>query len=208
MKYKTSVAFSSISGSSGDVTASSWKGVGYLRKRVVPKNPKTVAQVAVRAALTACTALYQGLPSLLKTFLNLLGTERMLSGFNVFTKANAAGERTNHYGVIVPSNTHVSNILGLTAAAGAAAGQIAVGWTAAGWTTSCTPVIMVRKTNGSAGFLTPWQVATQSGSPNMTAGTVTITGLTAGASYAVCLMAIDSSSHYSGGVASSATAHA
>ena len=208
MKFKTSVAFSSISGSSGDVTASSWKGVGYLRKRVVPKNPKTVGQVAVRAALTACTALYQGLPALMKTFLNLLGTERLMSGFNVFTKANATSERTNHYGPIMPSNTHVSNILGIAAAAGASSGQIAVTWTAAGWTASCTPVVMVRKTNGSGGFLTPWQVGTQSGAPNMTAGTVTITGLTAGSSYAVALMAIDASSHYSGGVNATASAHA
>jgi len=40
-------------GTLGDVmTASCWRGVNYIRQRVIPHNPRTSRQVAIRSVLT------------------------------------------------------------------------------------------------------------------------------------------------------------
>lgn len=208
MKITTSAIIGSLSGSSGDVTASSWKGRGYVRRRVTPKNPKSVAQTAQRMAMKAVVALFQGLPSYVKTFLNKLGTERQLSGANVCSSASVKAERTNGYSPMVPSNTHLSNILGFTATTGGASGQIAIAWTAAGWTTGSTPKVFTRLQLSAGVYATPWQVATVTGAANMTVGTGVITTLTPGSTYAVLMMAEDASSNLSGGVNASAASHA
>jgi hypothetical protein len=36
----------------GVLTASVWKGINYMRLRVVPKNPKSFKQLAIRAVIT------------------------------------------------------------------------------------------------------------------------------------------------------------
>lgn len=50
---------SDVRGKAGDAVFASWKGRGYVRQRVIPSNPQTAAQTAVRDAMAEVVALWQ-----------------------------------------------------------------------------------------------------------------------------------------------------
>jgi len=59
---KTTAPFLSLAASgkfANTLVASTWKGIPYMRKYVIPANPKTDAQVAHRALWTAIVAAYK-----------------------------------------------------------------------------------------------------------------------------------------------------
>lgn len=70
------------------MVGSYWKGVNYIRVRVVPKNPKSDPQVAVRTVLSDGVSKWKngvisdGEKSLWETYATGLG----MSGFNRFMK--------------------------------------------------------------------------------------------------------------------------
>lgn len=58
MKWTSSLV-DTLSGSMGDRTASTSRGgVGYFRKKVVPNNPRTLLQTALRAALSSAAVIW------------------------------------------------------------------------------------------------------------------------------------------------------
>ncbi|MDD4919029.1 MAG: DUF6266 family protein, partial [candidate division Zixibacteria bacterium] len=124
MKITPSVLIGSLSGSSGDVTASTWKGRGYARKRVTPANPNTENQQAQRTAFAACVACYAALAAAIKTFLDILGTARQMSGFNVMMSTSVKAERDDFMHPIVPANSELQSILNYTVASGDQSGEI------------------------------------------------------------------------------------
>lgn len=86
MKITYSPLVASASGTTANAVAASWKGINYIRMHVIPHNPKTDAQQAVRDALTRCVTLWRSLSTEIKFWLNSYGVDYRMSGFNIFMK--------------------------------------------------------------------------------------------------------------------------
>jgi hypothetical protein len=70
------------------LTGSFWRGINYIRVRVVPHNPKTSAQTAVRTVLTDGVSKWRhgSVSQLNKNFWNTYAKGLAESGFNRFMR--------------------------------------------------------------------------------------------------------------------------
>lgn len=74
-----------LSGSVGNVTGASWKGIAYIREKVVPSNPQTVAQTAQRVYFALIqAALKPHLASAIRPYMGAIFAR--MSAFNAATK--------------------------------------------------------------------------------------------------------------------------
>lgn len=75
------------------LTGSFWRGINYIRVRVVPHNPKTVAQTAIRTVLTDGVSKWRhgSVSQLNKNFWNTYAKGLGESGFNRFMRLYVAG---------------------------------------------------------------------------------------------------------------------
>ena len=132
-------------GASGQIAktmvASAWKGITYMRKYVVPANPKTAAQMAQRALVTAVVSGWKNYytSAVARAAWNRSATHatKAMSGFNFFTSqalmlvgAEPAGSYSN--GVVAGAgNIATWTVLNIDdGAAGDEAGDFEV-WTGA-----------------------------------------------------------------------------
>lgn len=78
------------SGTLGDViTYSTWKGLPYVRSRVIPANPQTDAQVSIRDTLTAGVSSWRddaSVPETSRTSWEFYASGTGMSGFNRYIK--------------------------------------------------------------------------------------------------------------------------
>ena len=78
------------SGTIGDViTYSNWKGLAYVRTRVIPANPETASQVSVRGTLTGGVSMWQTVacvPAASKTSWEVYASGTGMGGFNRYIK--------------------------------------------------------------------------------------------------------------------------
>lgn len=79
---------SDIRGKTADAVFASWKGRNYVRQRVVPANPQSVAQTAVRDSLAEAVAIWQQLPAALQTGYGNAAANLNISGYNDFVGRN------------------------------------------------------------------------------------------------------------------------
>ena len=119
MKIKPSALVATMSGSTADLTAASWKGRLFVRKKVVPHNPKTAAQVLVRESMARCVTLWRSLAAAQKTALDTYATDYQMSGFNQFTKLNRVLEQAAGILKPLPDNPNCAAPLTPVWAAGA-----------------------------------------------------------------------------------------
>ena len=192
MKVVPSVLISSLSGKAGDVVAANWKGRCYVRRRVIPANPQTVAQVAQRDAMARTVALWQGLIAALATFLNKLGSDEALAGYNIFTRLNVKGEATATPAGIVPANRYAAALQDFAVATGAgAAGTLALTWSAGDYLATDTILVFYRKVSAVAAiYETPW-IHFDAAAFDMADEAATVTGLVADTEYAVAMIPYD-----------------
>jgi hypothetical protein len=71
------------------LTGSFWKGINYIRARVVPHNPRTPEQQAIREVLTDGTSRWKfgGISQLHKNLWNTYAKGLAESGFNRYLRA-------------------------------------------------------------------------------------------------------------------------
>ncbi|GAH52119.1 unnamed protein product, partial [marine sediment metagenome] len=100
-----SVLISDIRNKAGSVVFSSWKGRNYIRKYVIPGNPKTDDQKLIRRAFTDCVRCYQGLANDIQAFLDILGSDLQMSGFNRMMSTCIRKERDSMLHRIIPPNS-------------------------------------------------------------------------------------------------------
>lgn len=81
---------SAMSGKTADAVFASWKGIAYVRQHVIPANPQTAGQTAVRNALAEAVAMWQGLEARVNTAFNNGADELGYSGYNDFVSRNRA----------------------------------------------------------------------------------------------------------------------
>jgi len=77
-------------GTLGDIlTGSFWKGVNYIRTRVIPHNPRSSEQTAVRSVLTDGVSKWRfgAISQLHKNYWNTYAKGLSESGFNRFLRA-------------------------------------------------------------------------------------------------------------------------
>ena len=78
------------SGTIGDaITYSNWKGLPYVRSRVIPANPQTVSQVSIRTLLTSGVSIWQDadqVPATSKASWDYYASGTGMSGFNRYMK--------------------------------------------------------------------------------------------------------------------------
>lgn len=79
-----------IRGKTADVVFSSWKGRNYIRQRVIPANPRTADQTAVRDSLAEAVAIWQQLPGALQDGYGNAAANLNISGYNDFVGRNRA----------------------------------------------------------------------------------------------------------------------
>ncbi len=110
MKIRFSPLLAGASGKAADAVAATWKGRAYIRKHVIPANPQSAAQTAVRESLARCVTLWRSLSAVVKTWLDTYGTGYSMSGYNVFVKKNRAHEQIPEALVPVPANPNVAPV--------------------------------------------------------------------------------------------------
>lgn len=128
MKITYSPLVAGASGKTADAVAAHWKGRNYIRKRVIPHNPKSSAQTAVRESLARCVTLWRSLSSTVKDYLDTYAVDYRMAGFNAFISKNRAHEQVPEALEVVPANPHVSAVADFEGDV-AVADKITVTWT-------------------------------------------------------------------------------
>jgi hypothetical protein len=179
MRYEPSALVNSLSGKTGGIVAASWKGVGYIRKHVIPKMGMASGQVAARAGFVLLSPLYRSLSATIMTYLDTYGTTIRKSGFNVFGSTvipDIVAVQVIHP---LPPNAKVAAVATFAAATGGgAAGTLALSWTDPALAGYTKMAFMARKHAG--GLFEQENLAV-----NSVTAVATLTGLTAGVSYDV-----------------------
>jgi hypothetical protein len=68
------------------ITFSRWKGINYVRQRVIPTYSNTFKQVAIREVIKQATQAWAGLGITLQTAYNEAASGMGMSGFNLFVR--------------------------------------------------------------------------------------------------------------------------
>jgi len=79
-----SALISAASGKIGDIVMSKWKGIPYVRRRVIPSNPQSGAQCLQRFCLKTALTLWQSVKTWNKAPWTLSVSGYALSGYNSF----------------------------------------------------------------------------------------------------------------------------
>lgn len=199
MKVYPSVVVGRLSGTAGKTVAASWKGINYLRGWVKPANPKTAAQTLQRTAFARCVECWQHRIAAEKLYLDKLGSDVRLSGFNVYQSDSTKTERDDHGHRTMPANRYLDPVEGFAAAPGAGATSIDLTWTVGTWIADDLPVVSYRKKEAVGDeYETPW-VDFDPAAVTMADGALTVDGLVGGADYVVALYPHDQSEDTRGG---------
>lgn len=78
----------------GTLTASKWKGINYMRQRVIPKNPNSFKQLAIRGVITDASIAWKTgasvgtvvINSTYKAAFDAAALGQAYSGFDLFIK--------------------------------------------------------------------------------------------------------------------------
>jgi hypothetical protein len=170
-----------VSGKVKDTVFSRWKGRAYIRARVTPSNPQTVAQTAVRTSLARCVDLWQSFQTQIKAAWDLYASPYSMSGYNKFVSANRADEQAGNELQTSPLNSLVDPADTFSAASGSGSGEIDLTWTGGTVGAAYKAYVLVRVSGSDAFALADADTTLFSD------GAYTITGLTPAATYQVYL---------------------
>ncbi len=170
-------------GKVSDCVFSIWKGRPYIRQRVIPANPQSAAQTAVRESLARCVDLWQSIENQLKVVWNTYATGYRMSGFNKFMSQNRADEQIPSLLQFGVPNTDIDPATTFTPVTGVgAAGDIDCAWTGGTVGANYYAYILCRKA-------TLDEVTVEDTDATLfSAAAVTLSGLVAGATYDVYLL--------------------
>jgi len=173
-------------GKVADCVFSVWKGRPYIRQRVIPANPQTAAQTAVRESLARVVDLWQSIQIQLKEVWNTYGTGYRMSGFNMFMSQNRADEQVPSLLQVGVPNADLDPVVGFAAATGAGAGgDIDLTWTNGTVGADKKIYVLARKT------LTDEFTLEDSDTTLVSADAYTISGLDADTEYDIYLLVED-----------------
>jgi hypothetical protein len=139
MKITPSVIVASMSGAAGSVVASTWKGRGYVRKLVIPKNPNTADQIIYRDRFARMPGWFRSLPAALRSIHEVAAEDvpaswqamadaDQLSIFNEFSKANLVALKASLTPPLMRGNPDLNSVGTPAAVAGGSSKTIAFTW--------------------------------------------------------------------------------
>lgn len=174
-------------------TFSKWKGIGYVRQRVIPANPRTTEQTATRSVFSEGSASWKTAPANFTEPFEAFAKGRPLSGRNAYIGAftrELRGETDLSKWITSPGARSGSTIGSLSGVAGGLAGEVDMTYAApdvpAGWTLDA--IRFVTKTDQSPAVTWAGEILTED--DTVASGTYTIDGLTAATDYAVSAYAV------------------
>lgn len=182
--------------SSGSIAKSqvygSWKGVPYARQHVIPTNPRSTEQTKTRSVFGNLMLIWKSYGTIAQGPFRAFATGKPLTPRNAFAQANVSILRTEtDLTKLVGSMSSGGGVTAtsLTAVAGAASGGIAATLTCpaapTGWTLAKVQAIAVRNTDPHSPLEPPVGEAEDDAPTEAGATIVQLTGLVAGAEYAV-----------------------
>ena len=130
MKITWSPLVAGGSGRTADAVVGNWKGISYVRKFVVPTNPKSAAQVIQRGYMSRMSPWWRSLPSDLTALINTLAVGQKMSGFNLSTKRNLTDLKAAAAPGLVPGNPDAAALLTVVDGAGGTDAEIDITWAA------------------------------------------------------------------------------
>jgi len=114
----------------GTMTFSSWKGRPYVRRRVIPSNPKSGGQVGVRAGMRWGSRAWAGLSGAQQATWETPAAARAISPFNAFVSVGQQRIRNNlTYQQSNPAETAADPAAVTGASATASVRTITLAWT-------------------------------------------------------------------------------
>jgi hypothetical protein len=160
-----------------DTVFSKWRGINYIRSRVVPANPKTAGQVAIREALARLVALWQGFGVNTKDNWKYMMSGREKSGFNHWIGLNTVDEKNDSL-LALTLDTGYEEFETFTPSTGSGAGEIDIAFAPTPFPADRKGILYFRKSATSE-----WdKIGAISAAQN---SPITITGLDAGDTYQV-----------------------
>lgn len=114
-----------IRNSIADVVFSKWRGINYTRSRVIPANPKTGPQMAIRNALARLVALWKGSDSWFRYTWSQYAVGKSKSGYNIWIGSNVVLERDEGLLDLMPIS-EIPEMISVSCAPGAGSKQIEV----------------------------------------------------------------------------------
>lgn len=165
------------------MVTSSWRGVPYMRRYVVPANPQTTAQQTTRTTFSMLREMWKIAPSLARVPWDAFATGRPLLGLNAFVGENLR---------VLRGETDMNNFIGspgargglpaesVTASAGTATGEVDVSFVTPtppnGWTLDSAIAIAFPDQDPSVGFGGPLVA----GQDDASQSSVTLSGFASG----------------------------
>ncbi|WP_322799220.1 hypothetical protein [Thermoflexus sp.] len=147
------------SGAIGDTLVySKWKGIKYARRYVVPSNPRTEAQLAVRSVFRFLNQVWANAPALLKEPWEAYATGRNLTDRNAFIGFNVASlrELTNLNGFVAsPGVLGGYPLMGISATGGSRSltASVTVPQLPSGWSVAGVTFVILRQQDPHSDFL-------------------------------------------------------
>lgn len=170
------------------VVASKWRGVPYLRQHVVPANPKTTAQMAIRTLFAFLREAYKLAPGNVTSAWEAFAQGRPFTGMNKFVGENVRvlkGDADLNDIIFCPGAKGGLAPLAFTASTGSGSGEIDCDVTVpnepTGWTLLSAEFVAMKDQDPTGIFDQSWASGTETVAP----WDHTLTGLEAGESYQV-----------------------
>ena len=182
-KVKRPIVSGEASGTlGGDVVYSSWRGVKYARRHVVPANPNTVEQQKTRDVFSWLNDGYKIMPPLLREVWDIFSRGEPMTDRNAFIKINVpllreATDLTNY--VASPGAGGGFPLASLSASSPSAGTVQAIATISplpTGWAVRSVIFAVLRDQDPHGDFMGRWEAREVTASPYQ----VTISGLTAG----------------------------
>lgn len=168
---------------------SKWKGVSYVRRYVIPANPKTVKQTANRSVFAMLNAAYLYAPAAVKQAFDAYAIGKPMTGRNKFFSDNQRlfGVDPKPAGIdgmiMSPGNGGGLPPTGLTLVGGALSitATVTLPEVPEGWTLAGAVAAAVKQQSPTAEFSGKWFVVSETVDPSE----IEITGLEAATEYVV-----------------------
>ncbi len=205
MKITPSVLIGEMSGAAGPVVFSKWKGVAYVRQKVTPANPNTVAQQTQRGYFSQVVSWWHNITTTLQDYCEELIEGEPLSGFNAFQSRNVKDLVQTVDPRICPLATDIAAIETFVATTGAP-GEISLTWTAGDAVPTSNIAYYVCKF--PADVLTGELITPTSTGALVSALAETLSGLENGVAYQVFALVESATAEFSVAVADDATSGA
>ncbi len=118
MKVTCSPLVAALSGRAADAVAGSWKGILYVRKHVVPHNPKSAGQVTQRRYMARMSPWFRSLPEKVTDWLDDLAVGLGNSGYNLMVAEDLKHLAAAEVPQLVPANAKCNALFSVADATG------------------------------------------------------------------------------------------